>query len=74
LYQIKGKVTESDAKFVISDTRMQVLPEVLKSKRRQKKKIDFSYISPEEGSDRTGVLETKRKNIHNRAMYPRMCL
>jgi hypothetical protein len=71
----KGKVTESDANL-ISDTRMQVfLPEVLKSKGGSVKiKIDFSYISPEEGSDRTGVLETKKKIFTIAQWYPRMCV
>lgn len=73
----KGKVTESDAKFVITDTRMQVfLPAVLKAKGGSVKiKIDFSYISPKEGSDRTGVLETKNGKIFTIAQwYPRMCV
>ncbi|MBC5842744.1 M1 family metallopeptidase [Flavobacterium sp. F-380] len=73
----KGKVTESDAKYVISDTRMQVfLPEVLKAKGGSVKiKIDFSYISPKEGSDRTGVLDTKNGKIFTIAQwYPRMCV
>lgn len=73
----KGKVTESDAKFVISDTRMQVmLPDILKSKGGSVKiKIEFSYISPEEGSDRTGVLDTKNGKIFTIAQwYPRMCV
>jgi hypothetical protein len=43
---------------------MQVfLPEVLKPK-EVKLKLTLSYISPKEGSDRTGVLDTKRKNIY----------
>jgi hypothetical protein len=73
----KGKVTESDAKFLITDTRMQVfLPEVLKAKGGSVKiKIDFSYISPKEGSDRTGVLDTKNGKIFTIAQwYPRMCV
>ena len=73
----KGKVTETDAKYVITDTRMQVfLPEVLKAKGGSVKlKIDFSYISPKEGSDRTGVLDTKNGKIFTIAQwYPRMCV
>jgi hypothetical protein len=34
----KGEVTESDAKYVVTDTRMQVLPEGFKSWRFGKKK------------------------------------
>ena len=73
----KGKITESDAKYVITDTRMQVfLPQALKAKGGSVKiKIDFSYISPKEGSDRTGVLDTKNGKIFTIAQwYPRMCV
>ncbi|UQD56850.1 M1 family metallopeptidase [Flavobacterium sp. K5-23] len=72
-----GKTTEANAKFIITDTRMQVfLPQELKAKGGSVKiKIDFSYISPEEGSDRTGVLETKNGKIFTIAQwYPRMCV
>ena len=73
----KGKSTETDAKFLITDTRMQVfLPQELKSKGGSVTiKIDFSYISPIEGSDRTGVLDTKNGKIFTIAQwYPRMCV
>ncbi|MFQ3174340.1 MAG: hypothetical protein ACI8W0_001457, partial [Flavobacterium sp.] len=73
----KGKVTEVDAKYVIIDTRMRVmLPQELKAKGDSVKiKIEFSYISPMEGSDRTGVLETKNGKIFTIAQwYPRMCV
>jgi hypothetical protein len=72
-----GKTTEMTAKFIITDTRMQVfLPQELKAKGGSVKiKIDFSYISPKEGSDRTGVLETKNGKIFTIAQwYPRMCV
>lgn len=77
LNSVKGKVTEVEAKFLITDTRMQVfLPEELKAKGGTVKiKIDFSYISPKEGSDRTGVLDTKNGKIFTIAQwYPRMCV
>jgi len=73
----KGKSVEKEAKFIISDTRMQVfLPDDLKAKGGTIKiKIDFSYISPKEGSDRTGVLDTKNGKIFTIAQwYPRMCV
>ncbi|MEZ7500780.1 M1 family metallopeptidase [Flavobacterium sp. Arc3] len=73
----KGKSTEVEAKFLITDTRMQVfLPQGLKAKGGTVKiKIDFSYISPLEGSDRTGVLDTKNGKIFTIAQwYPRMCV
>lgn len=73
----KGKSIETDAKFVISDTRMQVfLPQDLNSKGGTVKiKIEFSFISPNEGSDRMGVLETKNGKIFTIAQwYPRLCV
>ncbi|PWA10575.1 M1 family metallopeptidase [Flavobacterium laiguense] len=74
---VKGKSVETEAKFVITDTRMQVfLPDDLKAKGGVVKiKIDFSFISPKEGSDRTGVLDTKNGKIFTIAQwYPRMCV
>ncbi|MFM2370103.1 MAG: hypothetical protein RL619_2424 [Bacteroidota bacterium] len=72
-----GKTTETVAKYVISDTRMQVfIPQGLNAKGGIVKiKIDFSFISPNEGSDRMGVLETKNGKIFTIAQwYPRMCV
>lgn len=74
---VRGKSIETEAKYIITDTRMQVfLPDVLKSKGGVVKiKIDFSFISPKEGSDRTGVLDTKNGKIFTIAQwYPRMCV
>ena len=74
---IKGKTTETEAKYLITDTRMQVfLPQVLNPKGGAVKiKIDFSFTSPLEGSDRMGVLETKNGKIFTIAQwYPRMCV
>ncbi len=73
---VDGK-KETVVKYIISDTRMQVfLPSELKAKGGTVKlKIDFSYISANEGSDRTGVLETKNGKIFTIAQwYPRMCV
>ncbi|WPR70843.1 M1 family metallopeptidase [Flavobacterium sp. NG2] len=73
----KAKPSETEVKFLITDTRMQVfLPAELKPKGDSVKlKIDFSYISPNEGSDRTGVLETKNGKIFTIAQwYPRLCV
>lgn len=74
---IKGKTFELDAKYSITDTRMKiVLPQELQPNGGTVKlKIEFSYISPKYGSDRTGVLETKNGKIFNIAQwYPRMCM
>ena len=74
---VAGKSVETNATFSITDTRMQVdLPQELKANGASVKlKIDFSYISPLYGSDRTGVLETKNGKIFTIAQwYPRMCV
>jgi hypothetical protein len=74
---IGGKPVEREAKFEIIDTRMQVfLPQDLNANGGTVKiKIDFSYISPKYGSDRTGVLDTKNGKIFTIAQwYPRMCV
>ena len=73
----KGKGTEREVKFTISDTRMQIiLPEDLKANGESLKlKIEFSFVSPEFGSDRMGILNTKNGKIFTIAQwYPRMCV
>ncbi len=72
-----GKSIEKEAKYSITDTRMQIfLPDDLKAKGGVVKiKIDFSFISPKEGSDRMGVLDTKNGKIFTIAQwYPRICV
>ncbi|WP_163401358.1 M1 family metallopeptidase [Flavobacterium fluviatile] len=71
------KGSETDAKYIVTDTRMQIfLPQELASKGGTVKiKIEFSFIAPFEGSDRMGVLETKNGKIFTIAQwYPRMCV
>ncbi|MFM2394010.1 MAG: hypothetical protein RLZZ546_1992, partial [Bacteroidota bacterium] len=73
----KGTILEKEISYQITDTRMQVfLPEVLPSQGGKiTLKIVFSYISPQKGADRTGVLETKNGKIYTIAQwYPRMCV
>ena len=73
----KGVIAEKDIKYLINDTRMQVfLPQELKSNGGVVKiKIDFSFISPNEGSDRMGLVKTKNGKIFTVAQwYPRMCV
>lgn len=73
----KGVSSEKEAKYLISDTRMQVfLPQELNAKGGKiKLKVDYSFISPIEGSDRMGVLGTKYGKIFSVAQwYPRMCV
>ncbi|UOK42383.1 MULTISPECIES: M1 family metallopeptidase [Flavobacterium] len=72
-----GKTIEKEVKYSITDTRMQViLPHELNANGGTVKiKIDFSFISPIEGSDRMGVLDTKNGKIFAMAQwYPRMCV
>ncbi|MEO8532727.1 MAG: M1 family metallopeptidase [Flavobacterium sp.] len=71
------KKTEADAKYIVTDTRMQIfLPEEIASKGGSVKiKIEFAFVAPFEGSDRMGVLETKNGKIFTIAQwYPRMCV
>jgi Peptidase family M1 domain len=81
----KGKATP--VKFLVSDTRMQLfLPKDVAANGGQVKlKIEYSFISPDYGSDRMGVLEekdsktgasqTKNGRIFTVAQwYPRMCV
>lgn len=77
LVSTKGISTEKEVKYLITDTRMQVfLPQELNSKGGNIKiKIDFSFIIPNEGSDRLGILGTMNGKIFTIAQwYPRMCV
>ena len=72
-----GKTTETEAKFEITDTRMQVfLPQNLAGNGATVKlKIEFSFISPIFGSDRMGIQDTKNGKIFTVAQwYPRMAV
>ncbi|RRQ45075.1 M1 family metallopeptidase [Chryseobacterium sp. SC28] len=77
-YKIKSvKYDGKDVKYTISDTRMQVdLPNDLKANGGVAKlKIEYSFVSPQYGSDRMGVQETKNGKIYTMAQwYPRMCV
>ena len=73
----KGKSIESSAEFLIEDTRMQIyLPSALSAGGGQLKlKIEYSFVSPDYGSDRMGILSTKNGKIFSVAQwYPRMCV
>jgi len=74
---IQGKSTETNLKYEINDTRMQIfLPKAVASAGGQVKlKIDYAFVSPLYGSDRMGVEETKNGKIFTMAQwYPRMCV
>ena len=65
------------ADYEIYDTRMKViLPSTLKAVGgKVSVKIDFSFISPDYGSDRMGILRTDNGKIYTIAQwYPRMCV
>ncbi len=69
--------TATDAKFLVNDTRMQVfLPKDIDPTGGQLKlKIEYSFISPDYGSDRMGIQPTKNGKIFQVAQwYPRMCV
>jgi hypothetical protein len=77
LVQAGAKPSEKEVKYIITDTRMQILlPQEMKANgTKLQLKIDFSFISPDYGSDRMGVLETQNGKIFTVAQwYPRMCV
>lgn len=64
-------------KYVVSDTRLQILlPENLSAKGGKLQiNIDYGFQIPEKGSDRMGRLNTKNGWIYELAQwYPRMCV
>ncbi|MEI7587900.1 MAG: M1 family metallopeptidase [Chitinophagia bacterium] len=73
---VKNEIV-THVKYMIEDTRMQVfLPKAISSNGGHLKiKINYSFISPDYGSDRMGVLTTKNGKIFTVAQwYPRMCV
>ena len=68
---------ELAVKYSIEDTRMQIfLPnELAANGAALKLKIEYSFISPDYGSDRMGVLATKNGKIFTVAQwFPRVCV
>ncbi|HAL82817.1 MAG TPA: peptidase M1 [Mucilaginibacter sp.] len=75
--KLVGKGNDADLKFLVSDTRMQIfLPkEVAANGGQVKLKIEYTFISPDYGSDRMGIQATKNGKIFQVAQwYPRMCV
>lgn len=71
------KVNNQVADYIITDTRMQIrLKEPLKARGGNIKiNMDYSFILPEYGADRCGILKTKNGNIFAVAQwFPRMCV
>lgn len=69
--------TESKADYLVNDTRMQVrFAKAVAAKGGEVKlKIEYSYVIPQYGSDRTGILHTKNGDVFAVAQwYPRMCV
>ena len=67
----------TDVKYLIEDTRMQIfLPTELQAKGgKLKLKIEYSFISPQYGSDRMGYVPTKNGKVYTIAQwYPRVCV
>lgn len=77
-YKIKSvKLDGKDVKYTVTDTRMQIdLQQELKAKGGVAKiKIEYTFLSPQYGSDRMGVQDTKNGKIFTMAQwYPRMCV
>ena len=74
---VKLLSNNSNAEYIINDTRMQIrLPQSVKPGGDTIRiKIDYSFILPEYGADRCGILKTKNGNIFAVAQwYPRMCV
>lgn len=72
-----GKSTEYAADTVVSDTRLQVkLRKPMQAKGDVIKiKIDYDFVIPAYGADRTGILTTQNGNIFAVAQwYPRACV
>ncbi len=73
---VPGKAAEN-IPYIITDTRMQLrLNKALAPKSGSVAvRIEYSYVIPEYGSDRTGILKTKNGNIYAVAQwYPRVCV
>ncbi len=77
-YTIKSvRLDGKEVKYTITDTRMQIdLPKELKANGGVAKiEMEYSFVSPDYGSDRMGVQETKNGKIFTMAQwYPRMCV
>lgn len=77
-YKIKSVTVDGKpVKYSVIDTRMQIdLAKALKAKGGKAKiKVEYSYIVPNEGADRTGVIDTKNGKIFTIAQwFPRMAV
>ncbi|PUZ27002.1 hypothetical protein GA0116948_104237 [Chitinophaga costaii] len=72
-----GKSAEATAQYIITDTRIQILlPTALAANGgKLQVKIEYSYITPDYGADRNGVLTTKNGKVFAIAQwFPRVCV
>ncbi|MEO6289937.1 MAG: M1 family metallopeptidase [Ginsengibacter sp.] len=73
----KNNVPETTIENIVSDTRMQLrLAHPLEPNGGSVQfKIEYSYLIPKYGSDRTGILDTRNGKVYAIAQwYPRMCV
>jgi hypothetical protein len=70
------KINNTAANYIITDTRMQVrLPQALNAGNEVNISMSYSFVMPEYGADRSGILNTKNGEIFAVAQwYPRMCV
>tara|TARA_B100001142_G_scaffold172111_1_gene171639 strand:- start:9486 stop:11456 length:1971 start_codon:yes stop_codon:yes gene_type:complete len=71
------KKSYTNTEYEIYDTRMKILlsSPLKPNGGKLSLKIDFSFLSPQYGSDRMGVLKTKNGKLYTIAQwYPRMCV
>lgn len=76
-YELKNiAVGKQKADFIVDDTRLKVnLPKTLKSGKKVKLDINYSFEIPTHGKDRMGRLKTKNGTIYTIAQwYPRMAV
>jgi hypothetical protein len=74
---VKNLTANTNANYIIDDTRMQIrLPDAIKANNGTIQiQIDYSFILPQYGADRCGILKTKNGDIYAVAQwYPRMCV
>lgn len=70
-----GKTT--DAEYMVNDTRIQIfLPSALAANGgKLQVKIEYSFTTPEHGSDRNGILKTANGKVFSIAQwFPRVCV
>lgn len=74
---VKLLADNSMADYIIDDTRMQIrLPKPVKPGGDVIRfRLDYSFVLPQYGADRCGILKTRNGNIYAVAQwYPRMCV